>query len=316
LIGHAADLKKVRTSAAFPQCTYCKNSPATLNLEIVPGYNLKPRGFFWRNLRRNNLKLHREPVARAFLVFFFAASAFAQAPAPTHAPDFRAPEHIGPLDFPPKPNAPFMAIAKTLWVQTLPDSSTVTHQNERVVARDMDGRIFQERRTFTPVPNPDNEQSIAYMSVYSDPVKHTLANCNPNLKVCNLFDYYNPVTAPEDPAGLQPDKRTFLTRENLGVDTFDDIEVQRSREIYTFFSQAIGNTKTILRTVEYWYSPQLGVNLQVKRHDPRDGDQTLWLTNITLSAPDPATFEIPQGYKIIDHRGAGLVGIAGPGKDH
>jgi hypothetical protein len=100
------------------------------------------------------------------------------------------------------------------------------------------------------------------------------------------------------------------------VDTFDDLEVQRSREIYTFFSQTIGNTKTILRTVEYWYSPQLGVNLQVKRHDPRDGDQTLWLTNITLSAPDPATFEIPQGYKIIDHRGAGLVGIAGPGKDH
>jgi hypothetical protein len=154
------------------------------------------------------------------------------------------------------------------------------------------------------------------MSVYSDPLKHTIANCNPNLKVCNLFDYYNPVTAAEAPAGLQPDKRTFLTRENLGVDTFDDLEVQRSREIYTFFSQTIGNTKTILRTVEYWYSPQLGVNVQVKRHDPRDGDQTLWLADLTLSAPDAATLDIPQGYKIIDHRDAGSVGVAGPGKDH
>ncbi len=101
----------------------------------------------------------------------------------------------------------------------------------------------------------------------------------------------------------------------LGLDTFDDQEVQRSRETFSFFSQTIGNTKTILRTVEYWYSSQLGVNLQVKRHDPRDGDQTLWLTDLTLSAPDPTTFEIPQGYKIIDHRGAGSIGNAGPGRE-
>ncbi len=254
-------------------------------------------------------------MARALLAFLFAASAFAQAPAPTHAPDRRALDRIAPLDLPPKPSAPFMAIAKTLWVETLPDGSTVTRQNERVVARDMDGRIFQERRSFIPVPNPDNEKSNAYMNVYSDPLKHTLANCNPNMKVCNLFDYYNAVNAPEAPAGLQLDKRTFLTRENLGADTFDDVEVQRSREIYSFFSQTIGNTKTILRTVQYWYSPQLGVNLQVKRHDPRDGDQTLWLTDLNLTAPDPTTFEIPQGYKIIDHRGAGSVGNAGPGRE-
>ncbi len=257
-------------------------------------------------------------MAGALLAFLFAASALTQAPAPTHAPDFRAPERIAPLDFPPKRSAPFMAIAKTLWAQTLPDGSTVTRQNERVVARDMDGRIFQERRTFTPVPNPDNAQPVPYMNVYSDPVKHTLANCNPNFKVCNLFDYWDPVNAVDTPAGMQPDKKTYLTRENLGMDTFDDVEVQQrqhSRETYWFFSQTIGNTKTILRTVEYWYSPQLGINLQVKRHDPRDGDQTLWLTNVTLTAPDPTTFEIPRGYKIIDHRGAGLVGIAGPGKD-
>ncbi len=262
------------------------------------------------------MTIHKEPVAHALLAFFFAASALAQAPAATHAPDYRAPAHIAPLDFPPRPNAPFMAIAKTLWVQILPDGSTVTHQNERVVARDMDGRIFQERRTFAPVPNPDNSQSIAYMNVYSDPLKHTLANCAPNMRVCNLFDYWDPIAAPEEPTGMQPDKRTYLTRENLGMDTFDGLEVVHSRETYWFQSQTIGNTKTILRTVEYWYSPQLGVNLQVKRHDPRDGEQTLWLTNLTLTAPDPTTFDIPQGYKIIDHRGAGLIGIAGPGKDH
>jgi hypothetical protein len=44
------------------------------------------------------------------------------------------------------------------------------------------------------------------------------------------------------------------------------------------------------------------VNAQVKRHDPRDGEQTLWLTDISLNAPDPETFKVPTDYRILDHR--------------
>ena len=145
----------------------------------------------------------------------------AQNTAPMHAPDFRAPKHIAPLDLLPIPNAPLMAIANTVWVQNLPDGSTVTTQNQRVVARDMDGRIFQERRTFVPVPEPHNRQPYAYLLVYSDPSTHTIDNCSVGAKVCNLLNYYQPVTLPpEAPAGLQPDGFTYLTRENLGIDTY------------------------------------------------------------------------------------------------
>ena len=219
-----------------------------------------------------------------------------------HAPDFRAVQRIAPLIFPPKPNAPFMATARTLWVQTLPDGSTVTRQNERIVARDMDGRIFQERSTFVPVPGDGNEKSQVFETVLSDPVNHTMYNCMTRQRVCQLFPYDMPVTFPETPAGLQPDKVTYLTRENLGTDTFGGLDVERSRETYTHYVQTIGNTKTILRTVDYWYSPALGVNVQVKRHDPRDGDQTLWLTNISLSAPPPDIFQVPADCRIVDHR--------------
>jgi hypothetical protein len=219
-----------------------------------------------------------------------------------HAPDFRAPQFIAPLSFPPKPNAPFTAIAKTLWVRTLPDGSTVTTQNERVVARDMDGRIFQERRTFIPVPSDGKQQSEVHATDFSDPVNHTFYHCDTAQKVCNLFPYYEPVTSPETPAGLLPDKITYLTRENLGTTTFADLEVLHTRETYTHYVETIGNTGVILRTVEYWYSPGLGVNVQVKRHDPRDGDQTLWLTDISLSVAPPETFQVPADYRIVDHR--------------
>jgi hypothetical protein len=104
------------------------------------------------------------------------------------------------------------------------------------------------------------------------------------------------------PVGLQPDRTTYLTRENLGTDTFAGLEVQRSRETLTVGSESEGNTRTMVRTVDYWYSPALGVNVQVKRHDPRDGDQTLWLTDVSLNAPDPEIFKIPADFSVVDHR--------------
>jgi len=238
----------------------------------------------------------------AFLLLFPGAILNAQDAAPAHAPDFRAQQKLAPLYFPPKPSAPFMAIARTLWVRTLPDGSTVTTKNERVVARDMDGRIFQERRTFVPVPDDGIKKSIAYLHEYTDPVAHTHYSCYPGSKYCDLENYFEPLGQPVVPAGLQPDGVSFLTRENLGVDTVEGIDVQRTRETFTIFKQKIGNTKTILRVVDYWYSPALEINVKVVRHDPRDGDQTLWLTNISTTAADPSTFKPPAGYRILDRR--------------
>ena len=228
----------------------------------------------------------------------------AQEGGPAHAPDGRAPQLISPLFISPKPNAPFTATAKTTSVRTLPDGSTVTAENSRTVTRDGEGRIFEQRVTFVPVPNDGKHEMRVHATDYYDPVEHTHYHCDTNPKTCDLVDYYAPVNdaAMLAPAGLQPDKTTFVTRENLGVDTFAGIEVQRSRETTTVYKETIGNTRTILRTVDYWYSPALGVNVQVKRHDPRDGDQTLWLTDVSLTASEPDTYKAPADYRVFDRR--------------
>ena len=145
---------------------------------------------------------------------------------------------------------------------------------------------------------------------YSDPIEHTWYHCDTYAKVCNLFDYHPQMTDALLPAGLQPDGTTFLTREDLGRDTFAGLEVQHSRETTTLYSGTVGNTKTILRSVEYWYSADLGLNVQIKRHDPRDGDQTLWISDVSLSVPDSEMFKVPADYRIIDHRKPGSVGQA------
>jgi hypothetical protein len=238
----------------------------------------------------------------AFLVFSSSACLMAQNSGPAHAPDGRAPQLISPLYFPPKPNFPFTATAKTVVVRTLPDGSTVTSENSRLVTRDSEGRIFQQRVIFVPVPNDGTHKSWVHATDYYDPVEHTYYHCDTAPKVCNLFDYYAPATDTVVPAGLQSNKTTFMTREDLGAETFDGLEVQKSRETTTLYTESVGNSRTILRTVDYWYSPVLGVNLQVKRHDPRDGDQTLWLADVSLTASDPETFKVPADYRIIDQR--------------
>lgn len=224
----------------------------------------------------------------------------AQDAAPAHAPDFRAQEKIAPLYFYPLPNAPFSAIANTTWVRTLPDGSTETHQNARAVARDNFGRVFQERRTFRPVPDPQNRQPAVYATQYDDGPKHVTYRCLIASKTCDKFPLALPAVK-ESPAGLQPDQTTYLTRENLGSDTIEGLDVTHTRETYTFYRASVGNTTNILRTVDYWYSAALQVNIKVIRHDPRDGDQTLWINQIVQTAPDEKWFQVPADYRIIDH---------------
>jgi hypothetical protein len=44
--------------------------------------------------------------------------------------------------------------------------------------------------------------------------------------------------------------------------------------------------------------------LRQSRNRASDGDQTLWLQNISPTAPDPQQFKIPEDYRVIDHRAA------------
>lgn len=195
-----------------------------------------------------------------------------------------------------------MGIARTRVVRIMADGTTITSENQRVVARDMDGRIFQERRSFVPVPNPENRQSMVQLDEYSDPVAHTLYRCNPYGKVCNEFYYTTLREGADRPVGVQPGGRTYLTREKLGTELLDGQEVEHTREILTVYAGTIGNTGNIIRKVDYWYSPQLGINVKEVRHDPRDGDQTLWFTDMVYSVADPSVFEIPSEFRVIDHR--------------
>jgi hypothetical protein len=89
----------------------------------------------------------------------------------------------------------------------------------------------------------------------------------------------------------QADNSKVQTRkENLGTRDFDGVQADGVRVITTFAAGAVGNEREIEVTSETWFSKELGVVVYSKRTDPRVGESTYQMTNITRAEPDPRLF--------------------------
>src|SRR3974390_1516145 len=91
---------------------------------------------------------------------------------------------------PPIPNAPFQATLDTEWVRSALDGGTITFVNERHIARDGGGRIYEERWTLVPKfhPNGDVPSKLTWIQI-ADPKSYTLYNCSADKHVCDLLTY-------------------------------------------------------------------------------------------------------------------------------
>jgi hypothetical protein len=90
--------------------------------------------------------------------------------------------------------------------------------------------------------------------------------------------------------------------ENLGTEMIGGVETVGQRETTTLEPGTIGNDAQLYITKEFWYSPQLGINLRVKRSDPRYGTQIFEVSDISRSEPDPKFFSVPAGFSVTDRR--------------
>ena len=197
-------------------------------------------------------------------------------------------------------HAPFTSVVTAEWTKTLEDGSTVTRQNHRVVMRDGAGRIFQERRML--VPKDGQAQPALMRTEISDPAQHIKYFCRPEDHVCALRDYDGPPAETTEATGVTGEGKMELTREDLGKSNISGVEVQGTKETRTIAAGAIGNDRPISITKEFWYSPQLGLNMMVKRSDPRIGTQVFTVTEVGLAEPDPKYFQLPAGFVVKDMR--------------
>ncbi|MGH9505018.1 MAG: hypothetical protein ACRD20_19360 [Terriglobales bacterium] len=231
-------------------------------------------------------------------LILYHSYAAAQAPAAEPRPhDGGTREVLVSILIPSLPNAPFSATVVTESVRQLADGSRITLVNRRAVARDGSGRIFQERRLLVP-PDREHESVVTQIEI-SDPVAHELYICEPDEHVCQLESFSPPVYA-GTPSAIPV--REEQKREDLGKQFINGLETVGTRETTVLDAGAIGNDSPLRITREYWYSPQLGLNLSSRLQDPRIGTQNFEVSDITLGEPDTDLFKVPGGSQVIDLR--------------
>jgi len=206
---------------------------------------------------------------------------------------------------PPMANAPFTLTLQTEWVRSLDGGGTITLVNERRIARDILGRIYEERWMLVP----KNGRAKSHMTTIqiADPTNHTLYNCffdGPH--ICALTTYSETTSTvykvDGPPTGPLPNDTGYATREDLGHEFIAGVDTVGTRESVVYNPGVFGNDEKVTVSREYWNAAQLGIDLLSKRSDFQSGTQTFTVTNLDLAEPASQLFELPEGFKVSDRR--------------
>jgi hypothetical protein len=218
-----------------------------------------------------------------------------------------SPRGSGPMEsifIPPLKEAPFSLVLATEWSRPMANGGTFTLANQRRIARDSRGRIYQER--WILVPKGGDIQSTMNVFQITDPVEHTWLNCSTRTHICELLPYrltlqtsYKPYVGTPGPL---PDRRGYLQVDDLGIGTVQGMETHGYRTTITYNPGTMGNDTPMSIIREFWFSPQLGINVSSVVDHPQSGKQVFTVKELSTSEPDPALFEVPEGYRIVDHR--------------
>jgi hypothetical protein len=220
----------------------------------------------------------------------------------TRGPDGRTTTFVPGVRVLTVPNKPFSAEETIEWTRLTDGQGTlVSHLTARIV-RDSQGRLYRERHGF--VPAGSDRQSPLQETYISDPAAHTLTTCIPLQRTCTITDFKPQIMLADAPVGPFDKGRRNLTRESLGNDTTLGLSVVGTRDTVTIAPGTIGNDASLTITTDLWKSPDLEIDLVVRRQDPREGIQSIHLSNLSRGEPDAQIFNTPDGYTIKDARSA------------
>ena len=91
-------------------------------------------------------------------------------------------------------------------------------------------------------------------------------------------------------------KERNARKESLGKQVIEGVEAEGTRTTFTIPAGEIGNERAIEIVSERWYSPELQAVVMTRHSDPRFGETSYKLTNISRTEPDRSLFELPAGF--------------------
>jgi hypothetical protein len=199
----------------------------------------------------------------------------------------------------PVPGVPLSAVVELQSTQTLIDGSTDVRKSFANIARDSQGRIYNERRQLVSPSFKGIPQIVAFHIF--DPNTRLNTFLDPSAHLARQSMWQAPESTAEHTAGSPVSARDPLVQEkDLGTEIMDGLSVHGTLKTRTVPAAVSGTGRDVVVTDEIWYSDELHLNMLEKRDDPRTGKQTVTVTRVDRSEPNQAMFEVPAGYKVVD----------------
>ena len=206
--------------------------------------------------------------------------------------------HAGPVI-----RVPYQADKWTRVQRFLPDGSVTVLEFQGEEARDPAGRIYEESQ-LSMNGTSDARNSAAFCAVY-DPANYTLLSWSSKSKIAIQEQLPNPTEIQarrmekQDEEG-QPMRSPTLSNathtEDLGHKSLNGFLVDGKRTVTVIPAGAMGNSQPITATRDIWTAEDLHVVIMEVRDDPRTGKRTMELRRLRRITPDPALYQLPEGY--------------------
>jgi hypothetical protein len=107
------------------------------------------------------------------------------------------------------------------------------------------------------------------------------------------------------PAPMQadPQMRPRFANESIGTQSIEGVMVEGTRNTVTFPVGMMGNDREFSTVTESWMSPELKIQILSKTNDPRNGESTFRIANLSRTPPDPMLFLPPADYRVVEESG-------------
>jgi hypothetical protein len=221
-----------------------------------------------------------------------------------------------PSRYTPIAGAPYSGEIVTETVQTLADGTHIRNTRTYTkVYRDSFGRTRQESFPFQG--STDRARNAAERPTFidiTDPVDLVKYTLDVVRKVAHRQMLLAPVagsavasrsSAPMSVAAPATDLKTAQrVDEKLENQIIEGVLAKGTRTTATWPEGSFGNDRPIVVVSEDWWSMELKVPVLNKSTDPRSGEYTQKLTNISRSEPDQSLFQPPSDYTIVDEKGS------------
>jgi hypothetical protein len=201
--------------------------------------------------------------------------------------------------------APYSGRETTVTVRTLADGTTTTETFVQLLWRDAEGRTRREMIRHTP-------SGAEYRSVIvTDPVGGFFLKWTIDDEAARRVMQIWPMAAAQkatatlpsnSPPPARPASTPAFRREVLPPQEINGVYAEGTRTVRTVRLEEESSNRVIEVSNELWISPDLKIIVRHILDDPRAGKTTTELTDVLRDGPDPALFQAPEGYAVLDHR--------------